>query len=70
MGRVGLEQRFDDRFFGSLVDVGDEIVVLFFRDRNTVEVERRAVDDSCGAASGLDGRIEHWMHMVFPEKKR
>ena len=55
---------------GGLVDIGDEIVVLFFRDFDPVEVERRAVDDGGGAACGLDGRIEHWMHVIFSLKKR
>ena len=29
---------------------------------DTVEVERRAVDDRAGAARGLDGDVEHRMH--------
>jgi hypothetical protein len=42
--------------------------MAFFADGNTVEVERCAVDDRGGAAGGLDGRIEHWVHEGFLKK--
>jgi hypothetical protein len=59
---VGGLQRVDDRRFRCLVDLRDEIVVLFLADLNQVEIERRPVDDLRGAAGGLDGDVEHGMH--------
>ena len=63
--RVGLGQHLDDGLFGRLVDVGDEIVMLFFRDDDAVEVKRGAIDDGGAAAGGFDRRIEHWVHVSF-----
>jgi hypothetical protein len=34
--------------------------VLLLGDLEQRHVERRAIDDGSTAASGLDGRIEHW----------
>jgi hypothetical protein len=39
--------------------------MAFFADGDAVEIERRAVDDGRGAAGGLDGRVEHWVHVSF-----
>jgi hypothetical protein len=51
--RVGFGQHFDDGLFGGLVDVGDEVLVVFFGDDDAVEVERGAVDDGGGAAAAF-----------------
>ncbi len=67
---ISLEQGLDDGRFGSLVDVGHEIVMLFFSDVDAVEVERGAVDDGGAAAGGFDRRIEHWVHGLLPLKER
>ena len=63
--RVGFGQHLDDGLFGRLVDVGDEIVMLFFRDDDAVEVKRGAIDDGGAAAGGFDRRVEHWVHVSF-----
>jgi len=42
----------------------DKILVSFFGDLDAVKIERRAINDGGGAASGLDGRIQHGVHNV------
>ena len=68
MARIRLEQRFDDLVLRRLIHIGDEIVVLLFRNDDAVDIEGRTVDDGGGAAGGLDGRVEHWVHGGFFRK--
>ncbi|MNT96722.1 hypothetical protein D3C72_2388890 [compost metagenome] len=56
---VGGEQGVDDRRFGRVVDFGHEIVGLLGGDPDRLHVQRGAVDDGAGKASGLDGHVEH-----------
>src|SRR3569832_1994310 len=62
---VGVEQRFDDGALGHLVALADVIAVLFAPYGELVEVERGAIDDRPGFASGFHRRIEHGMHDVW-----
>jgi hypothetical protein len=70
-GVVGISfgQHFNDRLLGGLVDVGDEVLVIFLGDDDAIEVEGGAVDDSGGAAGGFDRRVEHWVHVSFSVKR-
>jgi hypothetical protein len=56
---VGGEQDFDDRPFGRLIDLGDEVVDTLGGDLQPFDVECGAVDDRSGCAGRLDGDVEH-----------
>ncbi len=59
---VGGFQNLDDCLFGCMIDFGNEIIVLLFRDFDAVDVKRGAIDDRSAAASGLHRSIKHGMH--------
>ena len=62
VARVGGREDLDDGGLAGLVDLGDEIVLVFSRHPQAVDVETGAVDDRAGATSGLDRGVEHRMH--------
>jgi hypothetical protein len=43
--------------------------LLFFADSDAVDIEGCTVDDGGGAAGGLDGRVEHWVHVLSVKKR-
>ena len=55
-------QDFDDRRFGGLVDLGDEVALALAGHLQVFEVERGAIDDLAGAARRPDDDVERWMH--------
>ena len=59
MAGVGREQGFDDRGFSGMINFGDEIVGLFDRNADCLDVKCGAVDEGAGGARSLDGHIEH-----------
>ena len=57
-------QNVDDGCFGSAVDFGDKIIGAFIGDFERINVVAGAVDNERGAARGLDGNIQSWMHKL------
>ena len=65
---IAFTDRGDDGVFRCAIHVRDKIVMPLTLDGELVEIVGGTVNNSAGAASRLDGDIEHWMHGRFSQR--
>jgi hypothetical protein len=59
MAWVGCEQRLNNHFFTSDIDLGHKVVDLLARDAHRLNIQRSAVDKRASSTSSLDGHVDH-----------
>lgn len=62
MGRIGIEQDFDDGLLGSTINFRNEVILLFALDLDHVQIVGCAIDDRTGATGGFHRSVEHRVH--------